>query len=94
MSQENNQKLQGDSALERMFQLKENGTNVRTEILAGITTFITMAYIIFVNPSILKEAGMNAAGLLGAEAAELSMVSDPVVGSVFVATVCWVVGPH
>ena len=86
MSQENNQKLQGDSALERMFQLKENGTNVRTEILAGITTFITMAYIIFVNPSILKEAGMNAAGLLGAEAAELSMVSDPVVGSVFVAT--------
>ncbi|HWS29322.1 MAG TPA: NCS2 family permease [Clostridia bacterium] len=36
-----------------MFKLKENGTNVRTEIIAGITTFFTMAYIIFVNPSIL-----------------------------------------
>src|SRR5690554_3290075 len=85
MSQEKNT-LQDHSVLERMFRLKENGTNVRTEIIAGITTFITMAYIIFVNPSILKEAGMNAAGLLGAEAAELGMVTDPVVGAVFVAT--------
>ncbi|HHT50759.1 MAG TPA: NCS2 family permease, partial [Eubacteriaceae bacterium] len=77
---------QTSSFLEKTFKLQENGTNVRTEIMAGITTFITMAYIIFVNPSILKEAGMNAQGLFGAEAAELSMVSDPVVGSVFIAT--------
>ncbi len=44
--------------LERTFKLKENKTNVRTEIIAGITTFMTMAYIIFVNPSILSAAGM------------------------------------
>ena len=44
--------------LERLFKLKEHGTTVRTEIVAGITTFLTMAYIIFVNPSILAAAGM------------------------------------
>jgi len=40
------------------FKLKENGTNVRTEVIAGLTTFFTMAYIIMVNPSILSQAGM------------------------------------
>ena len=44
--------------LEQVFKLSENRTNVRTEIVAGITTFLTMAYIIFVNPDILKAAGM------------------------------------
>ena len=44
--------------LEKFFKLKENGTDVRTELLAGLTTFLTMAYIIFVNPSILGDAGM------------------------------------
>ncbi|TGE34577.1 NCS2 family permease [Desulfosporosinus sp. Sb-LF] len=44
--------------LEKIFHLSELGTNVRTEILAGITTFVTMAYILFVNPNILKDAGM------------------------------------
>ena len=44
--------------LEKFFKLKENGTTVRTELLAGLTTFLTMAYIIFVNPSILGDAGM------------------------------------
>lgn len=43
---------------ERMFQLKEHNTTVRTELVAGLTTFLTMAYIIFVNPSILGDAGM------------------------------------
>jgi AGZA family xanthine/uracil permease-like MFS transporter len=43
---------------ERTFKLSENKTNVRTEIVAGITTFLTMAYIIFVNPSILEAAKM------------------------------------
>lgn len=47
------------SFFDSMFQLKENGTNVRTEVFAGITTFLTMAYIIFVNPDILQQAGMN-----------------------------------
>jgi AGZA family xanthine/uracil permease-like MFS transporter len=46
------------SFLDRFFKLTENGTTVRTELLAGLTTFLTMAYIIFVNPSILGDAGM------------------------------------
>jgi AGZA family xanthine/uracil permease-like MFS transporter len=46
------------SLLEKFFKLKENGTDVRTELVAGLTTFLTMAYIIFVNPSILGDAGM------------------------------------
>ncbi|MDD0844466.1 NCS2 family permease [Pseudomonas sp. Gutcm_11s] len=45
--------------LEKLFQLKAHNTNVRTEILAGITTFLTMAYILFVNPAILGETGMD-----------------------------------
>ncbi len=49
--------------LERFFKLKENGTNVRTEFIAGLATFMTMAYIIFVNPSILADAGMPAEGV-------------------------------
>jgi AGZA family xanthine/uracil permease-like MFS transporter len=44
--------------LEKQFQLSKNGTNVKTEVIAGFTTFMTMAYIIFVNPSILSDAGM------------------------------------
>jgi len=44
--------------LERTFHLKHNGTTLRTEVLAGITTFVTMAYIIVVNPGILSQAGM------------------------------------
>lgn len=44
--------------LERYFALKENGTTVRTEVMAGVTTFLTMAYIIFINPAILADAGM------------------------------------
>lgn len=45
--------------LEKLFQLKAHGTNVRTEIIAGITTFLTMAYIIFVNPMMMKDAGID-----------------------------------
>ena len=45
-------------SLERYFEFQRLGTNWRTEILAGFTTFVTMAYIVFVNPSILREAGM------------------------------------
>lgn len=44
--------------LERYFEFEQLGTNWRTEILAGLTTFVTMAYIVFVNPSVLHEAGM------------------------------------
>lgn len=48
-----------NSFLERWFKLKENGTTVRTEILAGFTTFLTMCYIIIVNPAILSITGMD-----------------------------------
>ncbi|WP_242837331.1 NCS2 family permease [Alkaliphilus transvaalensis] len=47
------------SFLEKQFKLEQNKTNVKTEIIAGITTFITMAYILFVNPDILSQAGMD-----------------------------------
>ena len=45
--------------MEKFFKLKENGTNVKTEIIAGITTFMTMAYILAVNPSVLSATGMD-----------------------------------
>src|SRR6476660_5698314 len=45
--------------LERTFELEKHATNVRIELLAGLTTFMTMAYIIFVNPAILADAGMD-----------------------------------
>ena len=45
--------------LEKLFKLKENKTDVRTEVVAGITTFMTMAYILAVNPSVLSAAGMD-----------------------------------
>jgi AGZA family xanthine/uracil permease-like MFS transporter len=48
-----------NSFLERMFQLKQHGTDVRTECIAGVTTFLTMVYIVFVNPLILSKAGMD-----------------------------------
>ena len=46
------------SFLDKFFKISENGSSVRTEVLAGLTTFLTMAYIMFVNPSILGDAGM------------------------------------
>lgn len=54
--------------LEKIFHLKENHTDVRTEIMAGITTFMTMAYILAVNPSILADSGMNASAVMIATA--------------------------
>ncbi len=45
--------------LQRLFRLREQGTNVRTEILGGVTTFMTMAYIVFVNPTVLSGTGMD-----------------------------------
>lgn len=49
---------------EKLFKLKQNNTNVKTEIMAGITTFMTMAYILAVNPSILSAAGMDSTAVL------------------------------
>ncbi len=54
--------------LEKLFKLKDNNTDVRTEVLAGITTFMTMAYILAVNPSILAVAGMDQGAVFTATA--------------------------
>lgn len=54
--------------LERLFKLNKSGTNVRTEIIAGITTFMTMAYILAVNPNILSIAGIPRGGVFVATA--------------------------
>ena len=51
-----------------MFKLRQNGTDVKTEVLAGITTFMTMAYILAVNPSIMAEAGMDQGAVFTATA--------------------------
>lgn len=56
------------SVLERTFKLEENKTNVKTEIIAGITSFMTMAYILIVNPLTLSEAGMDFGGVFTATA--------------------------
>ena len=49
--------------MEKLFHLKENNTTVRTEIVAGLTTFMTMAYILAVNPSILSATGMDSGAI-------------------------------
>ncbi|MBO5259527.1 MAG: NCS2 family permease [Agathobacter sp.] len=54
--------------LEKLFKLKENKTNVKTEVIAGITTFMTMAYILAVNPAILADSGMDKNAILMATA--------------------------
>lgn len=54
--------------MEKFFKLKENGTTVRTEVVAGLTTFMTMAYILAVNPSILSASGMDPNAILTATA--------------------------
>ena len=54
--------------MEKLFKLKEHGTDVRTEIMAGITTFMTMAYILAVNPGILSASGMDSGAIFTATA--------------------------
>lgn len=54
--------------MEKLFKLKENGTNVKTELLAGLTTFLAMVYILAVNPSMLAVAGMDAGAVFTATA--------------------------
>lgn len=61
--------------MENFFKLEENGTNVKTEILAGITTFLAMAYILAVNPSILHDAGMPKSGVFFATAISSGVIS-------------------
>lgn len=57
-----------EETLNRLFHLKERGTSVRTEMLAGLTTFVTAAYVLAVNPSIMSAAGMDAGSVFTATA--------------------------
>lgn len=59
---------QSSNFLDKIFKLSENNTNVKTEVLAGITTFMTMAYILVVNASILSETGMDKNAVFAATA--------------------------
>lgn len=61
--------------LERLFKLSENKTTVRTEIVAGITTFMTMAYILAVNPGILSDAGMDKGAVFTATAISAALAT-------------------
>lgn len=67
--------------MEKYFGLKEHGTNVRTEVLAGLTTFFAMAYIIMVNPGILADAGMPWGGVF------LATIISAAVGTLFMGLV-------
>ncbi|EOW6743990.1 NCS2 family permease [Cronobacter dublinensis] len=59
MSQQPTSQAEGQRLLERVFKLRAHGTTARTEVIAGVTTFLTMVYIVFVNPQILGAAGMD-----------------------------------
>ena len=61
--------------MEKFFKLKERGTTVRTEVMAGITTFMTMAYILAVNPSILSASGMDSGAVFTATALASALAS-------------------
>lgn len=61
--------------MEKLFKLKEHGTDVRTEIVAGATTFLSMVYILAVNPGMLAAAGMDSAGVFTATAVSAAVAS-------------------
>lgn len=65
--------------MDKYFKLEENSTTVKTEIIAGITTFMTMAYILVVNPSILSETGMNFGAVFTATALS-SLIATAITG--------------
>jgi len=76
-----------DGWADRFFGLTALGTTVRTELVAGVTTFMTMAYILAVNPAILGDTGMDRAALFTATA--LSAALATVFMALFVAKLCF-----
>ncbi|NFA48368.1 NCS2 family permease, partial [Pediococcus acidilactici] len=68
MQKANDQILADDNMLEKVFHLSGHGTTIKREMLAGLTTFVSMAYILFVNPSILGAAGMDKGAVFTATA--------------------------
>ena len=86
---------------EKVFKLSERKTNVKTEVMAGITTFMTMAYILAVNPSILSAAGMDPTAVLLATALASFIATVCIVADFFrflalglIFTLCVHVGVH
>lgn len=67
--------IQKEENMEKLFKLKEHNTNVKTEMTAGLTTFLSMVYILAVNPSILGDAGMNPAAVFTATAVSAAIAS-------------------
>jgi AGZA family xanthine/uracil permease-like MFS transporter len=63
------------ASMEKFFKLKERKTTVKTEVMAGITTFLTMAYILAVNPGILSESGMDFSKVFAATAIAASIAT-------------------
>ena len=63
-----NKKANQNNLFEKVFKLSEHNTNVKTEVIAGITTFMTMAYILAVNSNMLSQAGMDAGAVFVATA--------------------------
>lgn len=59
MSNQSSGSVQQQGLFQRVFKLQEHGTTAKTEVVAGFTTFLTMVYIVFVNPQILSVAGMD-----------------------------------
>ena len=57
-----------DNKLDKLFHLTERGTSVKTEVLAGLTTFVTAAYVLAVNPSVMSATGMDAGAVFTATA--------------------------
>lgn len=57
-----------EEKLDRLFHLKERGTTVKTEVLAGLTTFVTAAYVLAVNPSVMSATGMDSGAIFTAAA--------------------------
>ena len=107
MSQQHTTQASGQGMLERVFKLREHGTTARTEVIAGFTTFLTMVYIVFVNPQILGVAGMDTSAvfvttcliaalgsILMGVFANLPVALAPAMGlnAFFVYTVCFTFG--
>ena len=70
-----NKRKREELMFEKVFKLKEKHTNVKTEVIAGLTTFLAMAYILGVNPLVLKDAGMDVSSVFLATAISAGFAS-------------------
>ena len=80
--------------LERLFRLSEKHTTVRTELIAGATTFIALAYIMFVNPNILSEAGVPKEAAIAATTAKINSTANTSINVKPFFIINWKNAPH